>query len=351
MTCEPAGPDSNAPMALAVTRPKSVTRIVAVFSLFSCMALGTGARIGAEESGDDVVRLRPMPDYGTGSFADPGVAVPDDPVLPDATSPYGELPPDQRWYDPLTWHKENKALALNLGLIVGYGIYGRFAWDWYDTSFFVDEEGWFGKNTKFGGADKLGHAFTSYGMALVFTEIYDYWGFPEDEALWWGVGSSILHTTLIEVGDGLSPENGFAPEDAIVNVAGALFFLARRQWPRVGEVVDFRWEYFPSETFRKGRVRDPLTDYSGSKYVLAWKPDGIFRTDSWLKYLEIHTGYFTRGFAKEDKEFFPEEDRTWYVGVGVSVTELVGIFTDHPAKNVFNYYQVPYTYLPYERDY
>ncbi|MDT8273804.1 MAG: hypothetical protein RRA35_11510, partial [Desulfomonilia bacterium] len=46
----------------------------------------------------------------------------------------------------------------NLNLIVGGGIlvWGLAQWDYGTTTFLVKNEGWFGKDTKYGGADKLG---------------------------------------------------------------------------------------------------------------------------------------------------------------------------------------------------
>jgi hypothetical protein len=42
-------------------------------------------------------------------------------------------------------------------------------WGWGETSFHVTKEGWFGKNTAYGGIDKFGHAWGAHVMSDYIT--------------------------------------------------------------------------------------------------------------------------------------------------------------------------------------
>src|SRR4051812_49206474 len=69
---------------------------------------------------------------------------------------------------PKNWSKEDKALALNLGIdavVLGWGFAN---WDYGSGGPRFQDEGWFDRETTEGGADKLGHLYTTY----VFTHLF-----------------------------------------------------------------------------------------------------------------------------------------------------------------------------------
>ena len=65
-------------------------------------------------------------------------------------------------YDLASWGEDVKAAKWETGVAVaGVTALGLTSWDWGSSkSFNFNPEGWFGKDTGSGGADKLGHAFT-----------------------------------------------------------------------------------------------------------------------------------------------------------------------------------------------
>jgi hypothetical protein len=153
--------------------------------------------------------------------------------------------------------------------------------------------------------------------------------------------------TITEIGDGFSRVHGFSWEDEVMNTVGVGLAYLRHRFPAFKEKVDFRMEWVPSPTFRNDERYDPFTDYSGQKYLLAFKPDGFLKTgDPILKALEIHVGYYTRGYVTGDDKYFSGKHRYGYVGIGLNVTYLLERLTGHRARGVFDYLQVPYTYLP-----
>lgn len=56
-------------------------------------------------------------------------------------------------------------------IVAGVTALGAYSWGWCSSKKFkFNPEGWFGDNTSSGGADKLGHAFSSYAMNNVLTD-------------------------------------------------------------------------------------------------------------------------------------------------------------------------------------
>ena len=241
------------------------------------------------------------------------------------------------------WPRKQKVVALNLAVVGTIAVVGAVSWDYGSTSFHFQNEGWFERDTKYGGADKLGHAFGAYALTSAYNYLYKQWGYSEEEAIWGGALSSWSQMTLIEVGDGFSSENGFSWEDELMNTIGVGMAYLRHRYPSIRNKFDFRMEWFPSSEFLHGNQSDPFTDYSGQKYLIALKPDGFLKTDNpMLKAMELQFGYFTRGYDGDDAT---DRHRSTYVGIGLNVTYLLEQLTGHDAWHVFDYYQVPYTYV------
>ncbi len=245
------------------------------------------------------------------------------------------------------WPREKKVIALNVATVGAITVIGVAGWDYGSHSFRAANEGWFDSDTPYGGADKLGHAFTCYALASVYDRIYKDWGYSEQDAILMGSANSWLTMSLVEIGDGFSKSQGYSWQDEIMNTLGAGMAYLRHRVPAVRERVDFRWEWFPSPSVREGERFDILTDYSGQKFLLAFKLDGWLHTGNpLLKALEVQVGYYTRGYVSRDELHFDGQHRYGYVGIGLNVTYLLEKHTGHRAWGIFDYYQMPYTYLP-----
>jgi len=238
--------------------------------------------------------------------------------------------------------KEDKALILNAAAGAVILTWAALEWDYGERSAHFENEDWFGKDTREGGADKLGHMYFSYALSHLFSYQYKRWGYDQEQAIRLGCLSSFGIQTLIEIGDAFS-SYGFSYEDELFNILGVGIGYVMVRYPEVSRKFDFRLEYDP---FRGGkRKNDISTDYRRQKYVLAAKMDGFdaFK-DTHLKYFELQVGYYARGYDHYDPAAgHDSRERTIYVGVGLNIGKILEPIWQ---TRIFNYIQVPYTYLP-----
>jgi hypothetical protein len=75
----------------------------------------------------------------------------------------------QASYDLSNWSEDVKTARWEAGAaFAGVTALGLTSWDWGSSkSFKFNSERWFGKDTGSGGADKMGHAFTSHALTNV----------------------------------------------------------------------------------------------------------------------------------------------------------------------------------------
>lgn len=251
---------------------------------------------------------------------------------------------------PSEWSKEKKLRALNTAVIGGVTAYGLLFWGYGEGDPRVVSEDWFGINTKHGGADKLGHVYTCYLGTMAFAALCERWGFEPADASRHGALSSMTAMTMMEVGD-MFTQGGFSFEDLTMDAVGAALGYLRRTDPVLRSRLDFRAEYLPSKGFLDAGGDDFLTDYAGYKYLLALRADGFENlSPRWLKYFELHAGYFTRGYEKYDLEEHTRRTRNIYLGVGINLSHLLEKQGRHTAASVLSYYQLPHTYATSEKD-
>ncbi len=227
--------------------------------------------------------------------------------------------------------------AAAMGTIVTWGLIN---WDYGQQPPAARSEKWFGRTTKSGGADKLGHLYSSYLLSHLLSTIYRGWDYEDEAAARMGALSSLGLTTLVEVGDSFSPY-GFSGEDMVMNALGAGLGYALDRHPELQRKVDFRLEYRPS--FTGDFQGDVFTDYEHQKYLVALKAEGfdVFENPL-LQALELHFGYYTRGYEGFSVNLPDHRRRTLYAGIGLNVGRLLRPLWE---TRLFNYLQLPYTYI------
>jgi hypothetical protein len=231
------------------------------------------------------------------------------------------------------------------GLFAGITAIGIGSWDWGSSDFRFNSEHWFGMDTGSAGADKFGHAYSAQVITSFLASRQHDAGTPQTAR-----NAALLASGLmlyVEVFDGFSEDHGFAYEDLAMNTLGVGFAYLRMAYPAIRDTVDFRLQYWPSKYVSGYR---PLSDYNGQTYVLALKLGGFTRLrDTPWHWLELHAGYYTRGFPGAGKTTTDNRQATAYLGFSVNFGALIQpLATHYPrstgyASTALEYVQPPYT--------
>jgi hypothetical protein len=237
--------------------------------------------------------------------------VPADPVAPER---------DAR---KLRWRN---AAAIG-GIALTVGAYGANSWWKEDMSSrpSTRREGWFGQGAYAGGSDKLGHAFVTHSGTRLLARGFEALGNGPSHALRLAGWTSFGVMTGVEAVDSFSTKWRFSYEDVMCNAAGVGLAVLLEKYPSVDALVDFRLLYRQSDDARRAGDFDPIGDYSGQTYLLAFKADGVppLRDVPLVRYLELLVGYGARGY-EPIVEGNTDRQRRIYYGVGINLSRLLG---------------------------
>lgn len=237
------------------------------------------------------------------------------------------------WWSSLP--KEKKALYANAAAVSFVTLYGFADWDYGSAGFSFAHEGWFGKNSKYGGADKAGHFWATYTLSDAFTGMYKHWGYDSQPASSYGAFSAWAVQALMELEDGTSKSQGFDWADMTMNTIGALTSVLLERYPDLDRKIDFRVEY----AFNT-KINGIFDDYSNMYYAVAVKLDGFDALENtWLQWVELQGGYYSRGYDTTELA----KERDLYVGVSVNFSKLFRQHDYQKTGKLLEYLQVPYT--------
>jgi len=268
---------------------------------------------------------------------------------------------DFRDYGFDTFGGHLKSIPFEVAATAGaLAIVGLTDWHWGDSAFHVSDEGWFGEDTHNGGMDKLGHFFACYIVTDLLTQRIKA-NAPRPGAA--ELTSAAVVFSLfagVEVLDGFTKEFGFSGEDLLADALGVAYSVTGSFFPRLREIADIRVMYTPwyaeREGVKSGRL-GVLPPYRRTRYILALKPSAFEKLrETPLRYLELHLGFDARGYSVQEMELGYPKEKSFYVGVGLNLTELLfspgrlpnlSAFRDtEPGwffQNLFKYYQMPFT--------
>lgn len=249
-----------------------------------------------------------------------------------AATSTGNTPADSWWSRQ---PKSKKMLYTNLTAATAIGIWGLATWDYGSAGFNMGNEGWFGHDTKYGGADKCGHLWSTYAFSDALTALYKGWGYAPAKANIYAALSSWSVQFAMELGDATSETQGFSWEDMAMNTLGALTSVLMERYPELDRKIDLRVEYVFNEP-----INGIFDDYSNQFYSMVLKLDGFTTLENtFLKYVEFSAGYYTRGYGEPDEE----QTRSLFAGIGFNFSRLLSRNGWEKTGKVLEYYQPPYT--------
>mgnify|MGYP001367821442 CR=1 FL=1 len=213
------------------------------------------------------------------------------------------------------------------------------------SGFHFKNEGWFGKSTYSLGMDKMHHAWKTYLITDVMESIIRRRTGEKAGAAKTGAILSLGLLTYGEILDGFTARTGFSNQDMTVHLAGAGLSLLRNTVPGLRDKLDFRMEFKPTFGAEGLHLVDQLEK---RKYFLSAQLSGFKGTrDTPWRFVELHMGYYARGFSDRAKLAGEPQKRRIFVGLGFNVQAL---FSRHPksrieryAKGALDYVQIPYT--------
>ncbi|MGE5181248.1 MAG: DUF2279 domain-containing protein [Acidobacteriota bacterium] len=260
------------------------------------------------------------------------------------------------------------------------GAYGAFAvWmfvAWYHhhkkRPFKWGGDGWLGRTTYAGGADKAGHAWATMSLARLGTVILTTWGgYSRRKASLLSASLSQALFTGVEVKDGFYYEFSFS--DLAGDTTGAVLAALLDNFPRLDELFDYRVDYWPSQMYRRklaGTSPCPAggcsrwniaEDYSGQSYLAAFHLGGIGAVRDKIgpvsRFVDVAAGFGTRNYRPlpdHDITEMPHQDL--FLGLAFNAQGFFDwLLEDHPSRaarsarkvthGFFEVFQMPQTTL------
>ena len=176
------------------------------------------------------------------------------------------------------------------------------------TSFNVKNEGYFGTNTEFGGADKASHFADYYVITKEFAFIFRQLGFSENASRWMAAGTGFAGGLVNEVADGFT-KYGFSYGDLLMNSLGIATALVVTT-AHVDDVVGFRTSHFGS--------------YKHDVYSMDLNLAGLARRLKLnlgpLRFLYFSATYGVKGYPTDD---IAERQRQIGLELGLNLEEIL----------------------------
>ena len=287
-------------------------------------------------------------DSGVTSLASPPSAPPPAPPAPAPSRVPLRLDPAV----PAPGDVQKKTLLLSGAVLVAVPVAGELTW-WRNEEterFHTANEGWFGRGTYAGGADKVSHAVGAYIVSRELAAAFESLGNSPARSRALAAGLTSFAGLVVEAGDGLSVY-GFAWQDAVANLAGASISSAIGA-AKADDLVGLRYGLVHARIPpADGRAAAYGSDYSREIYSADLKLAGVFRRlhagGGPARFLMLSVNYGSKGYR-----FSPADRRERNVGidVGLNVPELLreaGVrettWWGLPLLKFFTYYRLEYT--------
>jgi hypothetical protein len=219
------------------------------------------------------------------------------------------------------------------------------------TPFKVTSEGFFGKNTYAGGADKCSHFVLSAFLGRELAWVYEKQGHPRDQALLLSLGVTVLSGVIQEVGDAFTPY-GYSWEDIAADTLGGVAGVALSHYG-LNDLIGLRFGFVPISLPPNACCGESLGDnYSKEIYSADLKLAGLAKRltiqPGPARFFLVSATYSTRAYGFEPAR--PDRQRNVGLDVGLNMPEILsavgvpettwwGIFL-YKALNLF---RIPFT--------
>jgi len=209
-------------------------------------------------------------------------------------------------------------------------------------------EGWFGPNTHFGGADKGAHFVDYYIVSKEISRVFVKLGHAPEHARWLSAGLAGLTGLVNEIGDGTT-EFGFSYQDLVMDVGGALS-AALIDLAGVDDLVGFR---------RGTAGFENCCNFSNEIYTADFRLAGAARrlgiNIGPLKYLLLSLTYGVKGYPGDPSD--PGTQRQVGFEVGLDFRQILddlnvrrNTWWGYGLHVVFDNFRVPFTAVGYRYD-
>ncbi len=235
------------------------------------------------------------------------------------------------------------------GFLQGLGAPLQYGW----KSFHTTNEGWFGRDTYVGGADKVSHFTISSGVSRAIYEAYVAQGHTEDQSFALALGTAFMAGAFVEIMDGVSVY-GFSFQDLTVDALGsAAGVLIQRN--HLEDMLGLRLGLANTQ-IPPAAVGDSVAtlgrSYSDEIYAADLKPAGIVRRlggkAGFERFFLTSFVFYTRGFGYDP----PLPTRYQEVGfeIGLNFPEIlraVGVdertWWGTGLQAIFQFFRFPFT--------
>ncbi len=241
------------------------------------------------------------------------------------------------------------AAAITGGFIQGLGAPLQYGW----VPFNVTDEGWFGRDTYTGGADKVSHFIISSGVSRLLYEAYTHLGHTPEQSFHLAAAAAFMSGTMVELLDSWSVY-GFSFEDlasdALGSAAGVLI-----QRNNLQDLLGLRLGLVetPIPASAVGSSVPTLgRSYNDEIYAADLKLGGLIRrmkgNPGFARFFLTSFVYFTKGFGYDP----PLPTRYQEIGfeVGLNFTEILRAFGVSEKTwwgqgliAIFDFFRFPFT--------
>ena len=205
--------------------------------------------------------------------------------------------------------------------------------------------------------DKAGHFVSGILVSTAFTDLYTFAGIKRKNAVWFGAGTSIVCSTIVEMRDAVAPYWGFSRFDELANILGAMYPVLQEK-VSFFKNFNFKWSYsFTKPSYYMSLPENKnsifLDDYERQNFWLTVDVARIFfphkNHRKFPYFIDLAVGMSARDLSgansheRNEKMGWREGYRECFIGFDLNLSKLKFTNTkvEHYARKYMNFYHLP----------